>query len=97
MGWLQESPDMLTLSFCAPEPVSRKIRAAARRRGIPVSRFIKEAAEREATFSGAEEPNETTAAAIRESIDDLSRYRTVDEAWRSLKSDEKRRPGNSLR
>jgi hypothetical protein len=39
---------MPTLSFHAPEPVSRKIRAAAKRRGIPVSRFIKEAAEREA-------------------------------------------------
>jgi len=39
---------MPTLSFHAPDPVSRKIRAAAKRRGIPVSRFIKEAAEREA-------------------------------------------------
>ena len=39
---------MPTLSFHAPEPVARKIRAAAKHRGIPVSRFIKEAAEREA-------------------------------------------------
>jgi uncharacterized protein (DUF1778 family) len=87
---------MPTLSFRAPEPVSRKIRAAARRRGVPVSRFIKEAAEREAAFIGAEEPNEITAAAIREPIDELSKYRTVDEALRSLKSDAKRRPKKSV-
>lgn len=87
---------MPTLSFRAPEPVSRKIRAAARRRGVPVSRFIKEAAEREATIVGAEEPNEITAAAIREPVDEMSEYRTVDEAWRSLKSDAKRRPKKSV-
>jgi hypothetical protein len=39
---------MPTLSFHAPEPLARKIRAAAKRRGIPVSRFIKETVEREA-------------------------------------------------
>jgi hypothetical protein len=39
---------MPTLSFHAPEPIARKIRAAAKRRGIPVSRFIKETVEREA-------------------------------------------------
>ena len=83
---------MPTLSFRAPEPVSRKIRAAARRRGMPISRFIKEAAERAAAFDGVEEPNETTAAAIHEPVDTLTKYRTVNEAWRSLKSDAKRRP-----
>jgi hypothetical protein len=88
-GNLQTMP---TLSFRAPELVSRKIRAAARRRGVPVSRFLKEAAEREAAFVGAEEPNETTAAAIHEPVDELSKYRTVAEAWRSLKSDAKHRP-----
>ncbi|MDD2764472.1 MAG: hypothetical protein PHE83_10910 [Opitutaceae bacterium] len=83
---------MPTFSIRVPEPVSRKIRAAARRRGMPVSRFLKEAAEREAAFDRTEEPNETTAAAVREPVDALSKYRTVDEAWRSLKSDAKRRP-----
>jgi predicted transcriptional regulator len=86
---------MTTLTFRAPDAVSRKIRAAAKRRGMPVSRFIKEAAEREAARENAAvdyEPNETTAAAIREPIDTLTRYRTVDEALDSLKSDAKRRP-----
>ena len=87
---------MPTLSFRAPELVSRKIRAAARRRGVPGSRFIKEAAEREVAFVGAEKPNEITAAAIREPIDELAKYRTVDEALRSLKSDAKRRPKKSV-
>jgi hypothetical protein len=85
-----------TLSFKAPEPAARRIRAAAKRRGIPVSQFIKEAAEREATQAGAgwqvEEPNETTAAAIREPVQGLPQYRSVDDALRSVKSDAKRRP-----
>jgi hypothetical protein len=38
------------------------------------------------------EPNETTAAAIREPLGALTRYRTVDEALGSVKSDAKRRP-----
>jgi hypothetical protein len=38
------------------------------------------------------EPNETTAAAIREPIDTLTKYRTVDEALGQLKSHAKRRP-----
>jgi hypothetical protein len=87
---------MTTLTFRAPDTVSRKIRAAARRRGVPVARFIKEAAEREAAHDDAswrgEAPNETTAAAIREPVEGLPRYRTLDAAWRSLKStDAKRR------
>jgi hypothetical protein len=91
---------MTALSFRASDPVARKIRAAARRRGIPVSRFIKEAAEREAAqeFQSirADEPNETTAAAIREPVEGLSKYRTVADAWRSLKSDAKRRSKKSV-
>lgn len=39
---------MATLSFHAPSPVEKKIRSAAKRRGIPLSRFLKEAAEKEA-------------------------------------------------
>lgn len=39
---------MATLSFHAPAAVERKIRAAARKRGIPVSRFLCETAERAA-------------------------------------------------
>lgn len=77
-----------TLSFHAPELAVRKIRAAAKRRGVPVSRFIKEAAVKEATQAGAgwrvEEPNETTAAAIREPVQGLQQYRTVDDALRSV-------------
>jgi uncharacterized protein (DUF1778 family) len=76
------------LSFNAPELAARMIRAAAKRRGMPVSQFIKEAAEREATQAGAgwrvEEPNETTAAAILEPVEGLTQYRTVDEALRSV-------------
>lgn len=89
-------PIMTALTFRAPDPVARKIRAAARRRGIPLARFIREAAEREATqvipSFGPGEPNEITAAAIREPAGDLPRYRTLDDAWHSLKSDAKRRP-----
>jgi len=85
-----------TLSFHAPEPAVRKIRAAAKRRGMPVSQFIKEAAVGEATREDTrwrvEEPNETTAVAIREPVQGLPRYRTVDEALSSVKSDAKRRP-----
>jgi hypothetical protein len=44
---------MPTLSFHAPEPLGRKIRAAAKRRGIPVSRFIKETVEREVARDSA--------------------------------------------
>ena len=39
---------MATLSFHAPLATERKIRAAARRRGVPVSRFLRETAERAA-------------------------------------------------
>ena len=77
-----------TLSFHASERAARKIRAAAKRRGMPVSQFIKEAAEREAMQVGTgwriEEPNEATAAAIREPVEGLTQYRTVDEALRSV-------------
>ena len=87
---------MPTLSFHAPELAARRIRAAAKRRGVPVAQFIKEAAEREATQQDAgwqvEEPNETTAAAVREPVHGLPKYRTVDDALRSVKSDAKRRP-----
>jgi hypothetical protein len=38
---------MPTLSFHAPEKLARKVRAAARKRGLPVSRYLKIAAERE--------------------------------------------------
>lgn len=43
-----------------------------------------------------EEPNETTAAAIREPVAGLPRYPTVDEALQSLKSDAKRRSKKSV-
>ncbi len=36
---------MPTLSFHAPAATERKIRSAARKRGIPVSRFLRETAE----------------------------------------------------
>jgi hypothetical protein len=39
---------MATLSFHAPAGAARKIRAAARKRGIPMSRFLRETAERAA-------------------------------------------------
>jgi hypothetical protein len=38
---------MPTLSFHAPEKLARQVRAAARKRGLPVSRFLKIAAEKE--------------------------------------------------
>jgi hypothetical protein len=65
---------MPTLSFHAPEPVSRKIRAAAKRRGIPVSRFIKEAAEREAARETASfgEMARRVAGIVHSGIGDLS-------------------------
>lgn len=86
---------MTTLTFRAPDAVSRKIRAAAKRRGVPVSRFIKEAVEREAARAngaGDYEPNDITALAINEPVASLTRYRTVADALDSLKSDAKRRP-----
>jgi len=43
---------MATLSFHAPAGTARKIRSAARKRGIPISRFLRETAERAA----ADEP-----------------------------------------
>ena len=42
---------MPTLSFHAPPNASRKIRAAARKRGVPISRFLRDAAE--AAVAGA--------------------------------------------
>lgn len=39
---------MPTLSFHAPSAIARKVRSAARKRGIPVSRFLRETAERAA-------------------------------------------------
>lgn len=39
---------MATLSFHAPAATERKIRSAARKRGVPVSRFLRETAERAA-------------------------------------------------
>ena len=39
---------MATLSFHAPTATARKIRTAARKRGIPMSRFLRETAERAA-------------------------------------------------
>ena len=44
---------MPTLSFHAPVAANQKIRAAARQRGVPVSRFLREAAEA-ATAGGPE-------------------------------------------
>jgi hypothetical protein len=88
------------LSFRASDPFARKMRAAACRRVIPVSRFINAAAARapaqEFQSIRADEPNETTAAAIREPVEGLSKYRTVADAWRSLKSDAKRRSKKSV-
>ncbi|MSU69932.1 MAG: hypothetical protein EXS39_03995 [Opitutaceae bacterium] len=89
---------MTTLTFRAPDAVSRRIRAAAKRRGVPVSRFIKEAAEREAARERTtvdHEPNEATVAALREPVDALTKYRTVAEALAGLKSDGKCRPKKS--
>jgi hypothetical protein len=43
---------MATLSFHAPTATARKIRTAARKRGLPMSRFLRETAERAA----ADEP-----------------------------------------
>ena len=87
---------MTALTFRAPDLLARRIRAAARRRGVPVSRFIQEAAAREASQEfrsrGTDEPNDVTAAAILEPVDGLPKYRTLDDAWHSLKSDAKRRP-----
>jgi hypothetical protein len=40
---------MPTLSFHAPEKLARKIRTAARKNGVPVSRYLKEAAEEKAS------------------------------------------------
>ena len=37
---------MATLSFHAPAGTARRIRSAARKRGVPVSRFLRESAER---------------------------------------------------
>lgn len=87
---------MATLTFRAPEDVSRRIRAAAKRRGVPVSRFIKEAAEREAARDAGYEPNEVSATAINEPVDALTRYRTVSEALDSMKPNAKRRPKKSV-
>ena len=42
---------MATLSFHAPALTERKIRSAARKRGIPVSRFLRETAELAAALS----------------------------------------------
>jgi hypothetical protein len=39
---------MATLSFQAPAATARKIRSAARKRGVPMSRFLRETAERAA-------------------------------------------------
>ncbi len=39
---------MATLSFHAPAATARKIRTAARKRGLPMSRFLRETAERAA-------------------------------------------------
>jgi hypothetical protein len=39
---------MATLSFHAPATIERKIRIAARKRGIPISRFLRETVERAA-------------------------------------------------
>ena len=40
---------MATLSFHASTATARKVRSAARKRGIPVSRFLREASEQAAT------------------------------------------------
>lgn len=46
---LKESIDRVaTLSFHAPAGTARKIRSAARKRGLPMSRFLRETAERAA-------------------------------------------------
>ena len=47
---LEESIDssMATLSFHAPAATARKIRSAARKQGVPMSRFLRETVERAA-------------------------------------------------
>lgn len=81
---------MTTLTFRASETVSRRIRAAAKRRGVPVSRFIKEATEREVILESTAVQrvlNKTTIAALREPRNTLARYRTVAQTLDGLKSD----------
>jgi hypothetical protein len=65
---------MPTFSFRAPEPVRRKIRAAAKRRGISVSRFIRETVEREAAQHSASfgEAVRRCAGIVRSGIGNLS-------------------------
>ena len=65
---------MATLSFHAPPLVEKKIRHAAKRLGVPVSRFLKEAAEKEAiretaSFGAAVKKY---AGIVRSGIGDLS-------------------------
>lgn len=62
------------MSFHAPDGVSRKIRAAAKRRGIPISRFIKEAAEQAASRDSASfgEWAKRVAGIVRSGKGDLS-------------------------
>lgn len=67
---------MPTLSFHVPAPLANKIRAAARRRGIPVSRFLKEAAQkqmiREPVGASFGEWSRKYAGIVRSGIGDLS-------------------------
>jgi hypothetical protein len=66
---------MPTLSFHAPAPVAKKIRAAARRRGIPVSRYLKEAAQTAVTREKGASFGEwarRAAGIVRSGVGDLS-------------------------
>ncbi len=65
---------MPTLSFHAPAPLAKKIRAAARRRHIPVSRYLKESAARELAGKTASfgEAVRQYAGIVRSGVGDLS-------------------------
>lgn len=65
---------MPTLSFHAPDKLARQVRAAARRRGMPVSRFLKLAAEKEAVpaHGGVGDWVKKYAGIIKDAPPDLS-------------------------
>jgi len=66
---------MPTLSFHAPAPLAKKIRAAARRRGVPVSRYLKEAAQTASTPAKRASFGEwarRNAGIVRSGVGDLS-------------------------
>ena len=65
---------MPTLSFHAPEKLARRVRAAARKRGLPVSRFLKIAAEKETapTRGGLGDWVKKYAGIVKDAPPDLS-------------------------